>query len=238
MSEHDVNSQRGDDLVDRLLAGDDVSHDLLKEIWAGYPASNLYRLVKSGQQEAEKAAAWIASELGYRSTEMMSEVGLLLTNPLRYVKYYALEAVLTGATVENGAIVGRAVALIDNPDNVVRWKVVELLSRSANAILAAAQSHVDDVQIRHLLAWLIGIRATPHDVEDVVASLSHADAQVRMFAVAAAARLAYDNRVPLQEAATSEYDDVKTFAQKELDFVDSWRTAPSWTRRLSSHVLE
>ncbi|MFC7102844.1 hypothetical protein ACFQQB_21780 [Nonomuraea rubra] len=66
-----MQTQTGDDLIQRLLthAADDAvvgpaSNDLLDEFWAGYPVTNLVRLLHSGDDKLIRTGAWLLSELG------------------------------------------------------------------------------------------------------------------------------------------------------------------------------
>jgi len=117
-------------LIDRLRAGgnDSAANDLLTEVFRGHPVESLRRLLHSDEETAVKAGAWILSELGVRAAPMMADIVALLGHPLRYVRFFALDAVLASATSEDGVAVATAIGLINDPDDAVRWKALTFLA--------------------------------------------------------------------------------------------------------------
>lgn len=213
-----VTTERGDELIERLRSGasDDSANELLKEIFAGYPTENLQRLIHSDEPIAVKSGAWIISELGHRSAAMMSEVDMLLDHPRREVRFWAVDAVLGAAGTEHGATIAKAVALIADTEDAVRWKVLQLLSRAPVSNLKASEPYLENVQLRQFVNWLAAVGTEPSSIQEVGNRLVSADKLTRMFAVAAAARLAPNVRSLLQDAVASEDLEVSSFAKDEL----------------------
>jgi len=65
---------------------------LLAECLNGYAISNLRRLIRSNRDGAIKTGAWIVSELGGAARPLMADVEFLLQHPLRYARFFALDA--------------------------------------------------------------------------------------------------------------------------------------------------
>src|SRR5262245_45864713 len=119
--EGNVPAQRGDELIDRLCAGadDSLAGDLLTEVFRGYPVENLRQLLTCDSDTAARSGAWILSELGDRAAPLLDDSVRLLAHPLRYVRFFALDAVLVNATAGHGPVVAAAIALIVDPDDAV-----------------------------------------------------------------------------------------------------------------------
>lgn len=211
---------RGDELIERLEAGHDddgeAANALLKEVWAGYPVENLRRLVRSEQEPAAKSGAWLISELGNRAAPLRDELPALLGHRLPYVRFFAVDAVLAGATPGDGPVVARAIQLIDDSNAGVRWKVVNLLAHADADTLRAGLASVDDVRLRPPLSWLINNGSDAANVDEIEARLQAGDPTTRLFAAAAAARIAERAPSVLRAAGTVQDEEVRSFARDEL----------------------
>lgn len=211
-------ASRGDELIDRLCAGGDDSsaNDLLSEVFHGYPVENLRRLLHSDEETAVKAGAWILSELAERAAPMMADIVALLGHPLRYVRFFALDAVLTSATADDGAAVATAIGLINDPDDAVRWKALTFLAWASADQLAASVAHLRP-PLRGLTEWLARASSGAATGRDVLTALDDPDRLARVFAAAAAVRLARRDRGLLERAAASADQEVSTFAREQLE---------------------
>jgi hypothetical protein len=210
--------ERGDALIELLQSGveDDSANELLKLVFAGYPIENLRRLIHSDEPIAVKSGAWIVSELGHRSVVMMGEVAWLLGHPLREGRFWALDAVLAGATTDHAETIAKAAALIADPDEAVRWKVLRLLARIPLGHLVASLPYFPDTHLFQLVTWFTSMDTEPNSLQEVLGRLSSTDRLTRMVAVAAAARLASQSPDALEQAAASEDQEVSSFARDEL----------------------
>jgi hypothetical protein len=207
--------QRGDALLQEVLSGanDDAANDLLKEFFSGYPIDRLRLLLRSDADDPARAGAWIASELGDRAHLLLDEFPALLHHPLKYVRFFAVDAVLAAATPRDGEVIAKAVALIQDAEEAVRWKVLRLLSRASKAQLEAALPYVSVGEVGACLHWLL----TAGDALPEVTSRLERGQLDRLFAVAAAARLTNGREVALRCAASSTDSDISTFARDELE---------------------
>jgi hypothetical protein len=213
----------GDEIVEVLCSGElhgnkhgDAAIELLSRLNHGYPASNLSRLIRSDNEQAVKTGAWLVSELGVRASQIIDEVAFLLEHPVRNARYYAIEAVLVAATGENGDLLAKAVMLIADPDDAVRRMAMRLLARATPEQLAAAVPHLRDNKVADLTRWLLSGGSDPARVPEAIDKLGDPDRRVRMFAAAAAARVARRESHALEFAAQSSDKDIRTFAEREL----------------------
>jgi hypothetical protein len=213
-----VLASHGDELIDRLCAGenDSSANDLLTELFRGYPVESLRRLLRSDEEPAVKAGAWILSELGVRAAPMMTDIVALLGHPLRYVRFFAVDAVLAAATAEDGAAVAAAIELTDDPDDAVRWKVLTFLAWASAEQLAAGVEHLRP-PLRDRTEWLARAGSGAVAGSDVLAALDGPDRLARLFAAAATVRLAGRDRDLLRHAAASSDAEVSSFAQEQLE---------------------
>jgi hypothetical protein len=205
-------------LIERLRGGadDDSANELLKEMFRGYPIANIQRLIHSENPLAVKSGAWIVSELVHREPALMSDVKMLLDHPNRNVRFWAVDAVLVGAGTHHGELIAKAIALIADPERAVRWNVLRFLARSPQANLNASEPYIENVELRELTRWLATVGTGPSSRQEVSAGLADSDKLTRMFAAAAAVRLAPDDRGFLEEALGSTDPEVSSFAKDEL----------------------
>src|SRR5215469_3506820 len=147
---------------------------------------------------------------------MMGEVAWLLGHPLRESRFWAVDAVLVGATTEDGETIAKAVALITDPDEAVRWNVLRLLARIPLSHLIASLPYLHDPHLLQLVTWLTSMDTERISTQSIVRRLSSADRLTRMVAGAAAARLAPKSTYPLEQAAAAEDQEVSSFATSEL----------------------
>jgi hypothetical protein len=218
-----VVARRGDELIELLRAGpvdaveaDRAANELLNQIFDGYPVQNLRRLIRSDEDQAVKAGAWVVSELGAGAAEVLDEVDYLLRHPVRDARFFALDAVLAAASSDHGAMIATAIMLITDQDQAVRRKALRLLARASTGQLAAAVRYKPDSRAASLAAWLVSYAGDQTHRPEVLVRLGDSDRETRLFAAAAAVRLADRDRAPLERAAESDDPDIRLFAQDEL----------------------
>jgi hypothetical protein len=210
-----------------LLAGKDIpgeegraANDLLRAIALGYPAQNLSRLIHSDRDTAVASGAFVVSELGMHAAQLIDEVDFLLSHPLRDARFDALDAAITAVSPEHGAILAKAVMLVDDPDQAVRWKALRFLANSTPDQLTAAAPHLEDRHVADLVTWLASAGSDQTSLADIRGRLQDPGKATRMFAAAAAARAAATSRQGLEDAAASDDWEVHSFAEREIDMLD------------------
>jgi len=225
-----VSSRSGDELIELLLAGEvspeeegEAANDLLREVFRGYPAQNLGRLIHSDSIKAVANGAFVVSELGAQAAPIIGEVDFLLSHPLREARFDALDAALTAASVEHGAILAKAVMLVADTDQAVRLKALNFLANSTPDQLTAAVPYLKDRHVADLATWLASAGSDPASLPDIRSRLRAPDKVTRMFAAAAAARVAGTSRRGLEDAAVSDDPDIHRFAARVIKMMERRR---------------
>jgi hypothetical protein len=218
-----MHPRSGDDLVERisLQPADDAvvgqaANDLLAELSAGYPVENIGRLLHSDDDVCVSTGTWLLSELGDRAGPMMGEMPALLAHPLRQVRFFAVEVVLMNADSRHGAVLAQTLELSRDPEAAVRWKVLRFLAGATVAQLAAGAEQLPAGAVRELTEWLISQETGQVDPREVATRLGGHDPTTRLFAAAAAARLAGSDRALLERAAVAEDEEIRSFAAARL----------------------
>ncbi|NBE98875.1 hypothetical protein FE391_35320 [Nonomuraea sp. KC401] len=218
-----MQTQAGDDLIGRILthsSHDDVvgpaANELLSQLFAGYPVDNLGRLLHSGDDATVRTGTWLLSELGDLATPLMDEVPALLSHPHREVRFFAVEVVLTSSDSEHGPVIAQAINMISDYDEAIRWKVVQLLAAATADQLEAGESCLQAGPVKKLTEWLVRQETEEPDARDVIARLHSSDPASRLFALAAAARLSEEDSALLEQAATVEDEEIRSFAELVL----------------------
>ncbi len=197
-------------------SGGVVENELLNEFFRGYPLQKLLILLRSPEENAFEAGAWIASELGRAVTSLVNDLSPFLEHPSPYVRYFIMDAILVGATTMQGEALAKAVLAIRDQDVRVRQRALYFLAHATNDQLTASGTYVHDVMITILLTWLLNAEDTHAFEQSVIERLHDEDSLVRLFAVAAAARHDWIDRALLEKAASSPDTDVSAFAEREL----------------------
>jgi hypothetical protein len=214
----------GDSLIEVLCAEgidssttDSAAYKLLNEVFNGYPVRKLHRLVHSSQAGAVRAGAWLLSELPDQAASMLDDIEFLLGHSQRDARFFAIDAVLLGATEENGLLIAKTVTLIDDPDAAVRWKVMMFLSHASIPQLLSSIPYLALGLLTGSITWLASSSQTGADHQDILTRLDSSDRHTRVFATAAATRIAREDRTALEYAATSKDPEIKSFAESELN---------------------
>lgn len=186
---------------------------LLEEYFEGLPLDTLRSLLRHEDGEVQRAAIWIASELGSQACDLLEEVVPLIARGDRYVTYHALEVV---AVCASGHRVGHYILIpqaLESYDAVVRLVAMELLARASSERLQAAAHLVGqlggdaDAHRRGLLLLANG----SVDPSEVRTLLRAGDSLSRMYGAVAAQRLVDIHPELLEVAAISTDMNVRRF---------------------------
>jgi hypothetical protein len=215
---HDRAQQLIADLAHGASSG--LAQELLDEFFEGLPPEHLRPVLFSSNDDAVKAGAWIASELGARARPLLNDIRNLLKHRSGYVRFFLLDVILSAATEDDGEIIAAAVGLVEDQDERVRWKAMTFLARSSQQQLAAALPHVTAGRLHVLSHWLVELASTtPGD--SILERLRSNDPLTRRFAGSAAARVAGVDRSLLRAAAASNDEEICSFAKGWLNRVAS-----------------
>jgi hypothetical protein len=212
-----MNTPRGDALIERIRQGGngEAPRELIKEFATGYPVANLRRLFQSELDDAVKTGAWIASELGERVIPLLGDLSGLLRHPLRFVRAFALDAILVAASPSNGDIIAQAVRAIDDEDEGVRWKAMHFLARASVQQLRASVKYLTDIRHAALVRWLLEVTSDLR-IGEIIDRTDDGAASTRLFAAAAAARIGSTTLDALHHVADSKDVETSSFAREWL----------------------
>lgn len=194
---------------------DACASDLLVEFQRGFPVKNLLRLIRSEKEGAVRVAVWIASELGEQSAPLVPELQGLLQHPAKYVRFFALDAILASASEDRGDALAAAVSLVEDIEAAVRWKALQFLARAEPGQLRGSLHAMQDTKLCGLVEWLIAATVKSKS-QEIITRIDDPDPVARIFAVAAARRLAESDPSPLIYGAQSQDAEVRSFAVEEL----------------------
>lgn len=193
---------------------ENIATELLRQVQSGLEVESLRPLLVSPYQTSVQAAAWILSELGDLACVLLPEIEDLLDSPIRSVRFFALDSVLLCATPDDASTLLKAVSLIEDPDQAVRWKVLRFLSQATPEQLAAAASRGGSTSLARRIYLLSKLSAA--DAADVTKDLLSPDRTTRLTAAVAARRLAVADGSLLSQAQRSQDEDVRGFAEDEI----------------------
>jgi hypothetical protein len=212
-------AERGDALIERILTVGDIdgetSNELITEFYShGYPVEKLLPLLRSQKDDAVRAGAFLAEELGAKAAPLLPELTFLLGHRDRRVRYDVLDAVLVAATPLDGEIIAKAISLVEDQDRVVRAKALSFLVRAHPQQMSAAVRYLQDPSFKESLDWLVKVEESAND-QEVVSRLAHEDRLVRWFAGVAAARAYRRNDTLLGCAEESDDAELRAFVEAQ-----------------------
>jgi len=212
---------RAQRLIARLLRHPDdrstgkIVNHLINEFWSGYPATALRPLLHSDDVNIQQAALFILGELGHKARSLRDELPHFLAHPMPYAKVKAIEAALV-ATVgdpEDGPIVASALALLDDPNESVRQRAVWLLLAAIEPQLRSALNFLDAVAggspHGSALQWLL----SGPNADEMILRLRAPSRLERLYALAAARRIADFDPEPLRQAHTASDEELRSCAE-------------------------
>lgn len=207
-------------LIERIASAPDnervgvLANELLREFQLGYPLEDLRELLRDTDEHLLATAVWITSELGAECRPLLPNVVPLLAHSLKRIRFFALDCVFW-TPPQHGCDLARAVRLLNDPEDGVRWKVLDLLFRISTEQLKGAflcpQAEILEPSHRDGLGWLLS--GDSLDFGNIKGLLKSSDAALRKFGVVAAARerRVYPELVVF--ASTIDDTDVREFAK-------------------------
>jgi hypothetical protein len=207
-------------LIERIVSAPDndrvgvLANELLREFQLGYPLDDLHRLLQQTDEHLLATAVWISSELGVGCRPLLPIVVPLLTHPQKRIRFFALDCLLW-TLPENGCDLARALRLLNDPEDGIRWKVLDLLFRISREQLKATnlcpQTEIPDPSQRDGLGWLMSSDSL--DFDQIEGRLKSPNAAFRKFGVIAAAHARRVYPELLVFASTLDDADVREFAK-------------------------
>ena len=215
---------KAEQLISEIIAAQSASSvetlalKLLDTCQRGSSIDVLQELLTTKNNEAVKAGIWVVSELGQAAAPLLNTIVVLLSHPDKYVRFFAVDSVLSCAGVFDDEAIAEVVGMLEDPEPSIRWKVLDFMTRLSTDQLHAALRWYERVggDSKHAssLRWLLGPDGA--EATAVLSALGGGDSVGKMYAVVAATRMAPFDRDPLLAAATSDEADVKAFALDAL----------------------
>lgn len=216
------NVDKGQRLLDDILSNPGsasvelLANELLRECHRGYPIKNLRCLLVSQTDDLVKAGVWIVSELGNKATPLLDNMSRLLNHSLSYVRFFAIDSVLTCATSKEDKAIVAVILMLNDNDASVRWKAIDFLSRATGEQLRAAHNHFMKSNLNSVhvvgLESLLEVYTRDIDVK-AVSLLQNANSVLKKYGVALATRIAMLNINPLLTATSLDDFDVQKYAK-------------------------
>lgn len=216
---------RGSELIVELLsdpAAFEEKHGpyaLLQEYFRGMELDTLRPLLKHPDVLVQRAAAFIASELGRKGHSLADAVIPLAQSPDPDVAYDATLALTAFSDVSDSDARNFVHVLhnLEHADEAVRRVTMRMASNVSLATLLAAGERFSGpsaTEHAHGLRLVVEAEQHPHKVTD---ALDHSSPLVRRYAGVAARRLLKSKPDLIQKAALSKDHDVREFASLELN---------------------
>ncbi len=217
---------RGDELLERLRSQVATDEDdgsdgncLLREFFRGYPLERLRELLESDNPTAVRTGAWIMSELGVQAAPIMASADRLLDHPEPGARFWTIDAVIVNASKDDGELVAKTLAVVDDPDERIRWKATWFTSWATIEQIGVGVPYLSG-SVREAIVWLVNLGTDREMTAEVISRMEAPERTTRLVAAAAAARLAAKGqRSSLESAVSSTDPEVSVFAKDELDLL-------------------
>jgi len=220
-----TSSSRGEALVSELLANplkfteQGNAYQLLQAYFDGYSLETLSPLLTNQNVMVQRAAVWVASELGKQACSLIHDVIPLIDSHDRNIKYHALECAIVCASGANVKEFVHVVRSLQSEDDVIRRLAMRLMSNADRAQLEGllssdAISTLGSVHARGLLQLS---RPVPVEPKDVLQLIESPDPLDRKYGAIAAKRFLKSFPQLIVAAAASSDLEVQRFAREELE---------------------
>ena len=195
-----------------------LANELLREFHRGYPVEKLRCLLSNREEQVVKAGIWIASELGSKGTPLLDDVVKLLNYSTRYVRYFAIDSLLTCTTGRNENEISAVILMLYDGDKVIRWKVLDFLTRASIDQIQGAINWFEknDPGSAHLTGLQLLLNGQRGNVKEALLALQSENPIIRKYGVVLAARMIQISVDPLMLAISINDEDICTFAQDSL----------------------
>jgi hypothetical protein len=193
-----TNDQIGEQLIRDLLAdprkfdSDGRAYDLLQAYFSGLPLETLRPLLKNDEALVQRAAVFVASELGSQARDLVDDVIPLVQANDRYLQYHAMEIIAVCCEGELSGNFVHVVRALESQDDVLRALAMLLVSNANTSQLEAARQYFDAAGSNHR-THASGLHALVQahrlDPAIVASMMQDADPLTRRYGAIAARRL-------------------------------------------------
>lgn len=200
------------------VSGDGYS--LLQRYFEGYPVETLGPLLRHVNPMVQRAAVWVASELGSQASVVLEDVAALVSNPDRYLAYHALEVAAVCAVGPNARYLTLVLTALESDDSVLRILAMRLLGNSDDETLKATLPFIVEAN-RSESAHYQGLRLllkTNSERRQVVKDLLQSESSLlRKYGAILARRACNEDQELIFSAVASSDTDVRSYAEQVIN---------------------
>jgi hypothetical protein len=221
-----MNDRTGERLINDLLVDpskfdeDGRAYALLQSYFTGLPLDTLRPLLRSEDVFVQRAASFIASELGRRASSLVDDIVPLVTSTDRNVQWYAMEALAVCSEGEHVGKFAYLVRMLESADGALRRLAMRLMANADVSQIEATRRFLETCggsRQAHQQALLTLVAGSRVDPLVVTTMMKDADAVVRRYGAIAARRLVREYPNLMLEARASDDPDLRNFCEGVTD---------------------
>lgn len=193
---------------------------LLQCFSAGLPLLNLRPLLESANEQVQRGAIWIVSELGVRSGTLTPLIYKMTAHPVKYVRFYALDAIIANVNETNAEMQIFALSRLFDEDRIVALKCMNLLIILIELGKLPILIHKSGYNLKRVLTELSDILNSIDWREKIYMALDDSSYRSRQIASVVAVSKYSEDSAPLLRVL-QENSGFKDFAQE-------WISRKTW----------
>ncbi|MGK4009218.1 hypothetical protein WMF31_41850 [Sorangium sp. So ce1036] len=213
-------SSDGEQLISDLLADSRKfdeggrAYALLQRYFEGLPLETLRPLLRSEDAFVQRAASFVASELGGKASSVIDDIVPLVSSTDRHVQWYAMEVLAVCGKGEHAEKFAHVVRMLRSADDALRRLAMRLMANADISQLDAVRRYFEHWGQRYethrqaLMTLTVGDSIDPVTVATM---LRHEDALVRRYGAIAARRLVREYPDLMSQVRSSEDPDLRSF---------------------------
>jgi hypothetical protein len=207
---------RDEDLVRHIIENpekacqDGSMIQLLEEYYSGASLQSLTTLLNSDDDCLVGEAAWIASELSYRITEVWPQLFRLLHHRSEKVRFWVVLCGQSIAESLNPGDLAEVISAISDHASTVRWQAMVTISKLSASSLLNAMPFIKESQIASMIEIVVHPCGDP--VVEVTKRISSSDWYERAAGALIAARMALQDTEALEIVRSADDAELASFA--------------------------
>lgn len=216
-------SGRGEQLIRDLqtdpskFSDEGLAYDLLKAYFEGLPVNTLRPLLSSNNSLVQRAAVYVASELGSQAKDLVYDVIPLLDSEDRYLKYHAMEVLAVCCEGERAKEFFHVVKVLESDDDVLRALAMRLVSRVDLSQIEGARRIFDSRHQTHSHSLAILAEGKQVDPAIIISMIHDVDPLIRRYGAIAAKRLIAEFPNLMKEMQSIDDPDLRNFLPSIVD---------------------
>jgi hypothetical protein len=200
----------------RRFEEDGRAYELLQAYFEGLPLETLRPLLQHQDEHVQRAAVFIASELGIEAYDLVQDVIPLLHTGNRYLQYNAMEVLAVCGEDDQATAFAHVVTMLESEDNVLRGLAMRLISRADSSQLDASRQFFEKQypgQRAHLQGLDALVAGNGVDPALIIEMIRGVDPLLRRYGAIAAKRLVQQFPYLITEMVSSNDPDLVEFRE-------------------------